>query len=76
MGENKKDAKYWRDIGTLDAYWEANMDLVSVTPFFNLYDEEWPIRTHHIQAPPAKTVFAERDLRGVHAEPRCGAAID
>ncbi|MGA1826557.1 MAG: glucose-1-phosphate adenylyltransferase [bacterium] len=76
IDENKKDAKYWRDIGTLDAYWEANMDLVSVTPLFNLYDEDWPIRTHHIQAPPAKTVFAERDLSSVHGEPRCGSAID
>ena len=74
--ENNKSAKYWRDIGTIDAYWEANMDLVSVTPLFNLYDKNWPIRTHHIQAPPAKTVFAERSFNRVHAEPRCGLAID
>ncbi|TPW13247.1 MAG: glucose-1-phosphate adenylyltransferase, partial [bacterium] len=57
--ENKKESKYWRDMGTLDAYYEANMDLVQVTPLFNLYDREWPIRTYHEQWPPAKTVFAD-----------------
>ncbi len=57
--ENKKTAKYWRDIGTLDAYYEASMDLVSIDPQFNLYDYEWPIRTYHPPAPPAKTVFFE-----------------
>jgi len=50
---------YWRDIGTIDAYWESNYDLVQPLPLFNLYDHEWPIRTHHVQAPPAKTVFNE-----------------
>ncbi len=49
---------YWRDIGTLDAYWEANMDLVDVSPQCNLYDQRWPIRTYQEQMPPAKTVFA------------------
>ncbi len=49
---------YWRDVGTLDAYWEANMDLVSVTPQLNLYEEQWPVRTYQKQVPPAKTVFA------------------
>ena len=57
--ENKQGAKYWRDIGTLDAYYEANMDLIQVTPLFNLYDLDWPIRTYHEQWPPAKTVFAD-----------------
>ncbi len=52
---------YWRDIGTLDAYWESNMDLVQVSPGFNLYDKDWPIRTYKAQYPPAKTVF-NRDL--------------
>lgn len=56
--ENKKEAKYWRDIGTIDAYYEANMDLVKVSPEFNLYDKDWPIRTYQEQFPPAKTVFA------------------
>ena len=59
--ENKKEAQYWRDIGTLDAYYEANMDLVSVTPIFNLYDNEWPIRTYMEKYPPAKFVFAGGD---------------
>lgn len=55
---NKGTAKYWRDIGTLDAYYEANMDLVSVIPVFSLYDRDWPIRTNALQLPPAKFVTA------------------
>jgi glucose-1-phosphate adenylyltransferase len=62
--ENKKAAKYWRDIGTLDAYYEANMDLCHVNPEFNLYDPEWPLRTYQPQAPPAKFVFAEEGRKG------------
>jgi glucose-1-phosphate adenylyltransferase len=62
--ENKKAAKYWRDIGTLDAYYEANMDLCQVNPEFNLYDPDWPIRTYQPQAPPAKFVFADDARRG------------
>ena len=62
--ENKKAAKYWRDIGTLDAYYEANMDLCQVNPEFNMYDPEWPLRTYMPQAPPAKFVFAESWRRG------------
>jgi glucose-1-phosphate adenylyltransferase len=53
---NKGTAKYWRDIGTLDAYYEANMDLVSAIPVFSLYDHEWPLRTNALQLPPAKFV--------------------
>jgi glucose-1-phosphate adenylyltransferase len=64
VDENKKEALYWRDVGTLEAYYEANMDLVSVSPVFNLYDEHWPIRTHQRQYPPAKFVFAEAARRG------------
>ena len=67
--ENKKAAKYWRDIGTLDAYYEANMDLCQVNPEFNLYDPEWPLRTYQVQAPPAKFVFADEGRR-------CGQALD
>ncbi len=63
VDENKKEIRYWRDIGTLDAYYEANMDLVSVNPVFNLYDEEWPLRTYLPQYPPAKFVFAEEGRR-------------
>jgi len=62
--ENKKANKYWRDIGELDAYYEANMDLVQVNPEFNLYDPEWPIRTWMEQAPPAKFVFNDEGRRG------------
>jgi glucose-1-phosphate adenylyltransferase len=65
--ENKKAAKYWRDIGTLDAYYEANMDLCQVNPEFNLYDPEWPLRTYQIQAPPAKFVFADQGIRSGQA---------
>jgi len=61
--ENKKEAKYWRDIGTIEAYYEANMDLTSVWPVFNLYDPDWPIRTYQQQYPPAKFVFAEEGRR-------------
>ncbi|MFW6162714.1 MAG: glucose-1-phosphate adenylyltransferase [Planctomycetota bacterium] len=54
---NRKPTKYWRDVGTIDAYWKANMDLVDVDPLFNLYDPAWPIRTFPMQCPPAKTVW-------------------
>ncbi len=57
--ENKKESQYWRDVGTIDAYYEASMDLVQVDPVFNLYDPEWPLRTYQPQLPPAKFVFAE-----------------
>ncbi|MDH3389291.1 MAG: sugar phosphate nucleotidyltransferase, partial [Gammaproteobacteria bacterium] len=56
---------YWRDVGTLDAFWEANMELVNVTPELNLYDQSWPILTHQVQMPPAKFVFDQDDRRGV-----------
>jgi glucose-1-phosphate adenylyltransferase len=64
VDENKKEALYWRDVGTLEAFYEANTDLVAVSPVFNLYDEEWPIRTHQRQYPPAKFVFAESGRKG------------
>jgi glucose-1-phosphate adenylyltransferase len=60
---NGKAALYWRDVGTLDAYYESNMDLVAVSPEFNLYDQKWPIRTRAFQAPPAKFVFAQEGQR-------------
>lgn len=63
VGEPGKPA-YWRDVGTLDAYWEANMDLVQVIPQLNLYDESWPIWTWQPQSPPAKFVFDDDDRRG------------
>jgi len=61
---NDKSVKYWRDVGTLDAYYEANMDLVSVAPVFNVYDKAWPLRTHMRQYPPAKFVFNDPDRTG------------
>jgi len=61
---NSGAVKYWRDIGTLDSYFEAHMDLVAVSPIFNLYDTQWPIRTYQHQRPPAKTVFRDEDRKG------------
>jgi glucose-1-phosphate adenylyltransferase len=59
MDENRKEVRYWRDVGTLDAYYEANIDLVDVSPVFNLYDQDWPVRTRPPLFPPAKFVFAD-----------------
>ncbi len=62
--ENKKTKPYWKDIGTIDSYFEASMDLISITPEFNFYDREWPMRTHLLQFPPAKTVSHEGERVG------------
>ncbi|HYD70770.1 glucose-1-phosphate adenylyltransferase [Azospirillum sp.] len=59
------DEPYWRDVGTLDAYWEANIDLTRVTPALNMYDRDWPIFTYQEQLPPAKFVFDDEDRRGM-----------
>jgi glucose-1-phosphate adenylyltransferase len=69
VDENRKEAEYWRDIGTIEAYYDANMDLVSVSPVFNLYDKYWPVRTYQRQYPPAKFVFAQQGKR-------MGTAVD
>ncbi len=58
--KNRKAIPYWRDVGTLDAYYQANMDLVEIDPVLNLYDREWPIRTHQPQLPPPKFVFTDQ----------------
>jgi glucose-1-phosphate adenylyltransferase len=71
VDENRKKTAYWRDIGTLDSYYEASMDLVAVEPVFNLYDKQWPIRTMIQQLPPAKTVFAQEEPGG-----RLGIVLD
>jgi glucose-1-phosphate adenylyltransferase len=63
-GESARDHGYWRDVGTLDAFFDAHMDLVSVDPIFNLYNREWPILSWHEPLPPAKFVFDEDDRRG------------
>jgi glucose-1-phosphate adenylyltransferase len=69
--ENRKGSAYWRDVGTLDTYFEANMDLISVDPQLNMYDENWPIRTYQRNAPPPKFVFSRKG-----DEDRCGHAMD
>ena len=69
--ENRKQDAYWRDVGTLDAYYEANMDLVAVDPLLNMYDMQWPIRTYQPNYPPPKFVFAEHGPDG-----RRGEALD
>jgi glucose-1-phosphate adenylyltransferase len=56
---------YWRDVGTVDAYWEANMELVKITPALNLYDRDWPVWTFQVQLPPAKFVFDDDERRGM-----------
>jgi glucose-1-phosphate adenylyltransferase len=69
--ENRKQDAYWRDVGTLDAYYEANMDLISIDPQLNMYDASWPIRTYQANLPPPKFVF------GSHSEgDRVGTALD
>jgi glucose-1-phosphate adenylyltransferase len=68
---NKKDSQYWRDIGTIDAYYEANMDLISPSPTFNFYDKDWPIRTYQEQYAPAKTIHSGEEVAG-----RIGLALD
>jgi glucose-1-phosphate adenylyltransferase len=67
-GATERERGYWRDVGTIDAFYDAHMDLISVTPIFNLYNMEWPILTMHEPLPPAKFVFADDD--------RIGHAID
>lgn len=61
---NSGQQAYWRDVGTVDAYWEANMELIGVTPELNLYDRSWPMWTYQEQLPPAKFVFDDDDRRG------------
>ena len=70
--ENRKGDAYWRDVGTLDAYYEANMDLISVDPQLNMYDQRWPLRTYQPNFPPPKFVFSGAD--GDYE--RCGRAMD
>ena len=71
LDEKGLKQSYWRDVGTLDAYYEANMDLISVDPQLNLYDRRWPIRTYQPNLPPPKFVFAEKG-----AGARRGQALD
>ena len=70
--EPTRDSGYWRDVGTLDSYWNANMDLTGVDPYFNMYGRRWPIRTFQRQYPPVKTVFSRESEPGA----RAGRALD
>jgi glucose-1-phosphate adenylyltransferase len=70
--KNTGEKSYWRDVGTLDAYYEANMDLVSIHPLLNLYDRSWELRTYHPNFPPPKFVFNDRTTN----RPRVGTALD
>lgn len=70
--ENARDSGYWRDVGNLDSYWNSNMDLTGVDPYFNMYGRLWPIRTYQRQYPPVKTVFAQTSS----PQPRAGMALD
>ena len=72
LEERTRDSGYWRDVGNLDAYWNANMDLCGLDPFFNLYGQLWPIRTFQRQFPPAKFVFSDERSD----PPRVGKALD
>jgi glucose-1-phosphate adenylyltransferase len=70
--KNTGESCYWRDVGTLDAYYEANMDLIAVDPELNLYDQSWLVRTYQPPYPPPKFVFAQMNS----PEPRVGQALD
>ena len=65
VGMGSDHLPYWRDVGTIDSYWEANMELTKVIPDLNMYDQDWPIWTHQEQLPPAKFVFDEDERRGM-----------
>jgi glucose-1-phosphate adenylyltransferase len=68
LDENRKQDAYWRDVGTIDTYFQANIELTAVEPQLNLYDERWPVRTYQPNLPPPKFVF--------NSQERCGAAFD
>ena len=75
-GATDRDRAYWRDVGTLDAYYDAHMDLISVDPIFNLYNREWPIHTWPAPLPPAKFVFDEDGRRGqAHDSMVCAGTV-
>lgn len=74
-GSTDRDSGYWRDVGTLDSYYEAQMDLISVHPIFNLYNQEWPIHTSMRSMPPAKFVFDDDDRRGTAVDSMVAAGV-
>jgi glucose-1-phosphate adenylyltransferase len=67
-GMKAEERGYWRDVGTIDSYYEANMDLINVSPQLNLYNYKWPILTNQGNYPPAKTVFDDDDRRGLNID--------
>ncbi len=74
-GQSAREQGYWRDVGTIDAYYEANMDLISVNPIFNLYNDSWPILTSRDPFPPAKFVFSEEDRTGAAYDSMISAGV-
>ncbi len=74
-GQHDRERGYWRDVGTLDAYYQANMDTIAVDPIFSYYNRHWPILTHRPQFPPAKFVFDLEDRRGAAYESIVGAGV-
>ena len=68
LDENRKRDAYWRDVGTIDSYYQANLELTAVEPQLNMYDDHWPVRTYQPNLPPSKFVF--------NSEDRCGEAHD
>jgi glucose-1-phosphate adenylyltransferase len=74
-GSTDRDRAYWRDVGTLDTYYESHMDLISVHPIFNLYNAEWPILGSHPPMPPAKFVLDGEGRRGHAIDSMVGAGV-
>jgi len=74
-GASDRDRGYWRDVGTLDAYYDAQMDVISVSPVFNLYNSDWPIHTNIGSLPPAKFVFDDDDRRGTAVDSMVGPGV-
>ncbi len=74
-GQDDRERGYWRDVGTIDAYYQANMDVIAVEPVFSFYNDAWPIYTHRPSQPPAKFVFDYDDRRGYATESIVGAGV-
>lgn len=75
VDENRKEAKYWRDVGDIDSFYEANMDLLRLSPELNLYDDNWPIHANRMQGPPAKTINESPEREGLATNSILGTAV-
>ncbi len=75
VDENRKESKYWRDVGDIDSFYEANMDLLELSPEFNLYDKEWPIHSYRFQGPPAKTIHESSERQGIALNSLLGTGV-